>query len=398
MKVTGSLTDRRGIFQMVVRVYSEDGAATQRAKSTQIRVTGKNQKQTHSNRLAAEKMLAAWISELEESGGFGRKRQLIPALEDWLKKKARSVRTDTSEAYQIYFDNHLKPYFAPKKLAISDVTPRVIQNYVDQMEEKGLSPNSIEKHLVLLNGVFKEAVRLQEIRTNPCASVVLSRKKKFKGRAYDAQTARRLLSAIKGDQIETPVYLGLYLGLRRSEVAGLRWKDIDFEHNTVRIRNTVVRLRTLQEQEETKSDASNRTLYLPSGLKTYLECQKREISARMALFGTGFGDGTHVCQWPDGRQYAPDYITRRFKSVLKANGLPEIRFHDLRHTAGSLLINEGHSPKQVQEFLGHEKVSTTLDIYTHLSIEGKANTASCMDSLLTGINSPEADAHGTETA
>lgn len=98
--------------------------------------------------------------------------------------------------------------------------------------------------------------------------------------------------------------------------------------------------------------------------------------------GKGYVGGDHVCQWPDGQPYKPDYISRRFRTVLEKNGLPRIRFHDLRHTAGSLLINDGQSVKQVQEFLGHEKASTTLDIYTHLSIENKCDTAQKLDRLL----------------
>lgn len=95
-----------------------------------------------------------------------------------------------------------------------------------------------------------------------------------------------------------------------------------------------------------------------------------------------FSDSEHICQWPDGTALHPDYVSRRFASVLQKHNLPKIRFHDLRHTAGSLLVNNGHTIKQVQEFLGHEKASTTLDIYSHLSLEGKKDTAEVMDSLL----------------
>lgn len=383
MKVTGSLRDKRGIYQMVVRTQFDDSPPVQRSRSTQIKVVGRNQKETRSNKLSAEKMLASWIKELEESGLGQSHKMLIPAIEEWLVRKKRSIRTDSYEAYEIYYEKHIKPFFGQSKMSLSDVTPRMIQRYVDQKEEEGLSPSSIEKHLVVLNGVYKEAIKLQEVLTNPCAAVTLSRKPKFKGKAYDAQTARKLLMAVKGSPLETPVYLGLYLGLRRSEVAGLRWKDIDFKKNVVMIRNTVVHLKSTQEQEETKSDASNRTLYLPAGLRDYLLDQRKKADAMRALCDKSYTDGTHVCQWPDGRSYRPDYITQQFKRFLTKNGLPIIRFHDLRHTAGSLLINEGHSAKQVQEFLGHEKVATTLDIYTHLSVEGKADTAQCLDNLLT---------------
>ncbi|MDO4972959.1 MAG: tyrosine-type recombinase/integrase [Eubacteriales bacterium] len=80
--------------------------------------------------------------------------------------------------------------------------------------------------------------------------------------------------------------------------------------------------------------------------------------------------------------FSPDYVSSHFSLLLKNNHLPHIRFHDLRHTAGSMLVNQGHTIKQVQEFLGHEKASTTLDIYTHVSMEGKKDTADVLDLLL----------------
>ena len=106
--------------------------------------------------------------------------------------------------------------------------------------------------------------------------------------------------------------------------------------------------------------------------------------AERKLTGRAYSEDEHICQWADGTVFQPDYVSRRFAKLLEKNHLPKIRLHDLRHTAGSMLVNSGHTIKQVQEFLGHEKASTTLDIYSHVSLEGKKNTAVAMDELLTG--------------
>ena len=177
-------------------------------------------------------------------------------------------------------------------------------------------------------------------------------------------------------------YLGLFLGLRRSEVVGLRWKDVDLENGIVHIRNTVVKFKEISELEKTKSRASRRDLYMPNALKSYLQTIWDRQEEDRKLTGRSYSDSEHICQWPDGTAFHPDYVSRRFQKVLECNHLPKIRFHDLRHTAGSLLVNQGHTIKQVQEFLGHEKASTTLDIYTHISLEGKRNTAQVLDELL----------------
>ena len=90
----------------------------------------------------------------------------------------------------------------------------------------------------------------------------------------------------------------------------------------------------------------------------------------------------HVCTLPNGKPFRPEYVTQRFSKLLRQHGLPRIRFHELRHTAGSLLLERGMSAKQIQEYLGHENVSTTPDIYVHLSVEGKKEAAAAMSSIL----------------
>ena len=382
MNITGSLQNRNGTYYMMVRIPMEDGSLVQKSKTTKIKVVGKNQREARHNQLEAEKLLAKWSEELSHNVGLANQKPLIAAIEEWLARKKRSVRQDTYESYLCNFNYHIKPYFEPKHLRLYDVTPRIIQRYVDDKETAGQSPRSVKKHLVILNDVFNDAVRFGELSVNPCTRITPSKRERFQGKAYNAEEARQLLTEVEGDPVEPAVYLGLYLGLRRSEVAGLRWMDVDFEKNQVHICNTIVRFYTVSEQEKTKSRASKRTLYLPSGLKEYLLGLREKQIRNHEFFGLEFSEESHVCQWEDGRAYQPEYISVRFRELLEKRGLPKIRFHDLRHTAGSLLINQGQSVKQVQEFLGHEQAATTLDINTHLDQESRIDTALAIDSLL----------------
>ncbi len=386
MKVTGSLREKNGIYHMVVRVPDINGISKQKSKSTNIKTKGANQRETRANKNKADRMLAQWMETLSASDSYGGDRDFITALEEWLAEKKRTIRPDSYESYQCNYDKHIKPYFEPKKLRIEDVTPRIIQRYVRDKEENGQSRKSIRKHLVILNGVFKEGIALGELTFNPCANITVRGRdeERFEGTAYEIPTAKKLLNAVKGDPVEPAVYLGLFLGLRRSEVVGLRWKDVDMEKGIVHIRNTVVKFKTVSELEKTKSRASKRDLYMPSALKEFLQTVWDRQEAERKLTGRQYSEDEHICQWADGTVYDPDYVSRRFAKLLEKNHLPKIRFHDLRHTAGSMLVNSGHTIKQVQEFLGHEKASTTLDIYSHVSLEGKKNTAVAMDELLTG--------------
>ena len=224
------------------------------------------------------------------------------------------------------------------------------------------------------------------ISYNPIDGLTLpkqSKQEKFKGTAYTVDQAKKLLAVIEGNELIYPaIILGLCYGLRKSKVLGLRWCDIDFDTNDMRIRNTVVRMKTPIEHEMTKSAASKRTLKLVPGTKNYLQQLHKEQMDRALLFRKEYKTTNHVCVWPDGRPFSPNLISSRFKMLLNRHDFPIIRFHDLRHTAGSLLISQGMSIKQVQEFLGHEQASTTLDIYTHIDNQAKIETANAMGKAL----------------
>lgn len=180
------------------------------------------------------------------------------------------------------------------------------------------------------------------------------------------------------------VILGLYYGLRRSEVLGLRWQDINFEEGTMKIRNTVVRTKTLIEREHTKSEKSRQTIPLVPETIPYLKSLKvaHDEFESKCLGGYDPDPIGHVCTGCKGKPFTPDYVSHTFKRMLEKHKLPPLRFHKLRHTAGSLLIANGVSVKQVSDYLGHERVSTTLDIYAHVDFEGKKATSQMMGALL----------------
>jgi integrase len=195
-----------------------------------------------------------------------------------------------------------------------------------------------------------------------------------------------LLKAIVDEPVKPAIMLGLFYGLRRSEALGLRWKDVNFNNDTILICNTVVRTKTVVEQEQTKSDASNRTLFIIPETRDYLLNIKKQQDENRLLLGSSYHDNDHVCTWDDGQKFKPNYLSQRLTKILRNNKLPHIRFHDLRHTAGSLLLSKGVSVKQIQEYLGHERVSTTLDIYGHLTVEGKREASLIMGNLLENVS------------
>ena len=176
MKVTGSLRVKNGIYQMAVRIPDINGNIKQKSKSTGIKATGKGQRETHSNKLKADRMLAEWMETLSMSEDYGADKDLIESIENWLASKKAELRPDTYENYLWCYKAHIKPYFENKHLHLGDVTPRAIMQYVREKEKAGLSRRSIRKHLVVINGVFKEAIAMGELIYNPCANITVKDK------------------------------------------------------------------------------------------------------------------------------------------------------------------------------------------------------------------------------
>lgn len=375
--MTGSLHTKGKSYYAVVRLPDETGVERQKWIPTGVKVNGNNKKE-------ANRRLREILTDLEQMKVvYSSDIPFLDWIDKWMEQKSNEVRLVTYEGYETYVDTHIKPFFKPLKLTLKAVSPQHIQDYFNKKKKSGLSADSIKKHNVVIRGALQDALKKNLIPYNPADRATLPAKERFVGRAYTVEQANTLLTVIGDEPIKPAIILGLFYGLRRSEALGLRWRDIDFQSGTIRICNTVVKMKTRVEAEQTKSRASKRTLYIIPETREYLLGLKQTQEERRKLLETAYHDSDNICVWGDGRPFSTDYITQRFPKILDKHGLPRIRYHELRHTAGSLLLEKGLSAKQIQEYLGHEKVSTTLDIYGHLSAEGKREAATTIGGLLT---------------
>jgi len=181
------------------------------------------------------------------------------------------------------------------------------------------------------------------------------------------------------------VVLTAFYGFRRSEALGLKWSHIDFNAKSLTVQDTVVRCgktAAMDKEKCTKNDASHRMLPLKAPMKKFLLKLQKKQAKQKKLLGSCYNDNDYVCKWENGEPFKPTYITDRFIKVLSRSSLPRIRFHDLRHSAASILLKMGHSIKEIQEWLGHSIYATTADIYGHLEDKAKKNMASSMGNKL----------------
>jgi integrase len=171
-------------------------------------------------------------------------------------------------------------------------------------------------------------------------------------------------------------------GLRRSELAGLKWSAVDFQNDTLTIRHTVTQYKTRVAKDETKNKASHRTLPLNQSVKAFLIHLRAQQAQEKLLLGQAYQDTGYVCRFSDGRAWNVQYISQAFRRHLIKCILPNIRLHDLRHSCASYLLKAGCDFKEIQMWLGHKQISTTLDIYTHLDASSKKEAAKRLGALL----------------
>lgn len=369
--VSASLQVDRGTYVVRGRIVNnETGDTIQRSKSTGLKVKDATKR-------AAEKAMRDIIAQWENEAG-PRRAAPNPMYEEyvigWINKKRLSLKENSIKSYLDYANVHIIPKLGHIKIR-SLRLEHLQKFYAEYLKDHSVS--SARKVHVVVSGAILDAVRDGIINVNFAEYVEFPKEDHFVGKAYEPSQVRALLDAAKeiGEPVQAGVILSVCYGLRRSEVVGLRWSDIDFQNRTMTIRNTVVQNGKLKlEMERTKTKKSRRTIDLIESTIPYLfdlhETQKRH----------GI-DSDKVCVWMDGKEVRPDYLSYAVKRVMKKAELPEIRMHDLRHTAASMLAATA-TPKQVQEFLGHEDITTTMNTYTHLGIASRKETSAIMDSVL----------------
>jgi integrase len=173
-------------------------------------------------------------------------------------------------------------------------------------------------------------------------------------------------------------FFTLSLIILHGEALGLKWDSIDFDRNMLTIKHTVVKHLSIVEKDTTKTASSYRSFPLVADIRRMLLDLIAVEEKNRRLFGNAYNENGYIFKWDNGIPLRPDYVTSKFRKLLKQHKLPHIRFHDLRHSCASLLISKGFGLKDVQEWLGHADISMTANIYAHLDLKRKQSIAQSM--------------------
>ena len=275
------------------------------------------------------------------------------------------IEETTAYGYRGMIENYLKPQLG--EIRLQKLTARDIQQYYTWlMDEKKLSPNTVIKHHNLLTNTLNAAERQEYITKNPMRAVSPPKKRQREAKFYTPEQLGILLDKAVGTRLELPVFICAYLGLRRGELCGLRWSDVDLEHKTITIENTRTQAGKKEIEKGTKTASSTRTLYLPDTLCDMLKAAKENQQACRAEYKNAYDDNDYVVVMEDGRPFRPNYLSELFGKFLADNDLPKIVLHELRHTFASLSNQAGIPAYNIGKALGHSTPATTQKIYTHL--------------------------------
>lgn len=385
--MTGCVALRKDVYYVRLTYYDSRQKRKEKWVSTGLSGRGAKQKATAMIQSMIDK-----YSYLEKSD---HPSKMADYLKMWKELQIGEVAETTYDGYHTYIDRHLIPYFKDLNLNIQDITAGHIFDYVNYLSSDGgrkdnkaggQSTTSIRKIISILRQVFDYAVLYGDIKINPALQVPLPKKKNKKDERQvfmTAEDAQKMLDAFRNEEIGPIVFVTLYYGLRKSEALGLRWQAVDFDANTITINHTVVGGSRIIAKDSTKSYCSQRTYQLLPDVKDLLMKLRDQQEDYKRRLGSGYVVNDYIFKNPNGVPYRPDSLTRSFKRALDRHGLPQMRYHDLRHSTASILVDKGWDINSIKEWLGHADISTTANIYAHISHRKKVSLAQDLDKTLT---------------
>ncbi len=371
--VSGHLQPKNGIWYAVLELRRSDGSRYSKWIPTKLPIKG--------NKKRAEEMLWELRKQYTLPGKNSSTTPFTEYLESWLWSHKAEIAISTFDSYKQLISG-IVAHFSSHQLLLGQVKPTHMEAFYHALYEKGLCSNSVLHYHSVLRKALADAARRDIISSNPMERVNRPSQGQFTANPYTPEEMKQLFAAVEGDPLEVLIKLTAYYGLRRSEVAGLRWAAIDFVSGTIAISHTIVVTKdqfgnTLVIGRNTvKHKSSNRKLPMsPQIRQMLLDYQKtkgpKELRPNAYLFTN-----------KEGKPLNPDYITSHYRQLLEKHHLRITRFHDLRHASASALVANRVPLVEVQQWLGHSTIRITADLYTHLAYQMKERSAAVLSNLL----------------
>ena len=306
-------------------------------------------------------------------------------MDVWFENYAKlKVRPSSHQTYKGYINNHIKPYVG--SIPLSKLTSLDLQKLykmlltegrIDRIESKnqpkGLSAKTVRNINQIISSALNLAKEQKLLASNPADACALPKVEHREMKTLPVEQLTSFLREAKETGVYEMYYIELATGLRRGELLGLKWQDIDLVNGTIRVQRQVARIDGEIVEAPLKTKNSYRNVSIGPDAIEVLKEQKKKV-----------GDSEYVFPSPNGGPISPDSVLNMLRRVLERAGLPKIRFHDLRHTFATLALQNGVDIKTVSGMLGHFSAGFTLDTYAHVTTSAQREAANTMGTVLAG--------------
>jgi integrase len=306
-------------------------------------------------------------------------------LEQWLDMRAPDLRPTTHHGYAKVVRRRIIPALGALRLA--EITTAEIERWYASLvvaggvDGRGLSPKTVANTAGVLSIALGDAVRLRLLRHNPASEARLPRRERVEMSAWTEAEAGAFLAAVRGDRLGPIWRVVLATGLRRGELCGLRWVDVDLAAGTLEVAQS----RVVADEVMTgapKTRAGSRVLALDTGTVAALSAWRRQIATERLAAGGVWADCGLVLVDEFGVPPHPETVTRWWREAVDAAGARPIRLHDARHTAATVLLRSGQPVKVVTQRLGHADVAVTMRVYQHVTAQDDRAAADALGKAL----------------
>ncbi|WP_423189461.1 tyrosine-type recombinase/integrase [Alkalibacterium sp. f15] len=330
------------------------------------------------------------LNEYDKSGSIVDESNLSvhDYFEYWFEDYVmRNLKYNTQENYRNILKKHIYPYIGGYRLR--SIQPSAVQKVIDSNFEKGLSKKTLSIIKTVLNGAFRRAVfPYQYVKQDPTRFITMPK--------YDerSQTTKEDLKIIKVSDFKKmkdvvgqsspfyiPMMIAFYTGLRRGEVCGLRWSDFDYEEQSLTVERIIIMKKKEVEVGTPKTQSSYRTIGIGDELATVLRQHRKRQLENKLFYGQHYTDSEYICTKENGHLVTPNSIKWHAEKTKKEMGI-DFNFHSFRHTHASLLLESGAKIKAIQERLGHSRISTTMDTYSHITKKTRKETVDLFENLM----------------
>ena len=303
-------------------------------------------------------------------------------MDEWFENVAKiKVRASSHQTYRGYIDNHIKPNIG--NIPIEKLTTMDLQKFyrklltkgrVERIEAKdqpkGLSAKTVRNINQVISSAMDLAVAQKIISANPTNACALPKVEHQEMQTIPAEQLQAFLQEAKATGVYEMYYIELATGLRRGELLGLKWQDIDWKNGVIKVRRQVARVDGQIKEAPLKTKNSYRTVTISQQAIEVLKEQKKKTH------------DTYVFPSPNGGPISPDSVNNMLKRVLERAGIPKVRFHDLRHTFATIALQNGVDIKTVSGMLGHFSAGFTLDTYAHVTTTAQKEAAQTIGNVL----------------